>query len=320
MSSAWCTIESDPGVFSELLHRFGVRNAEVEEVYALHDQPAASFGLIFLFKYVREVDDRPTLSYEDCPELFFAKQVIQNACATQAILSVLLNAEDIDIGSTLAEFKAITSSFDPETKGMAIGNSDVIRNAHNAFAPQNSFEADAPSRSKRGKEDAYHFVAYVPFNGFVFELDGLKPGPILLGAVADGGSWLAVATPAVEERMTRYSSQETAFALLSICPKRSLLLDEEIASKQSELAVAESEGAAHALLGEIEELTAQRADEEAKLARQAAENQRRHHNYLPFVYTLLKSLSERGKLADMVAAGAVRARQARATREARAKK
>ena len=43
-------------------------------------------------------------------------KVIENACATQAILSVLLNCThpDIGLGHNLTEFKAFVSSFDPE--------------------------------------------------------------------------------------------------------------------------------------------------------------------------------------------------------------
>jgi ubiquitin carboxyl-terminal hydrolase L5 len=116
------------------------------------------YGLIFLFKWRQEREER---QYADVPGLFFAKQVISNACATQAILSgalfhplprvaqsdcrvaVLLNAPDIELGEVIGSFKSFTSGncvlgvvchladarldFPPALKGEAIGNCQVRR-------------------------------------------------------------------------------------------------------------------------------------------------------------------------------------------------
>jgi ubiquitin carboxyl-terminal hydrolase L5 len=73
--------------------------------------------LIFLFKW--QQTDTPTenlVNDSRLDEIFFARQVITNACATQAIVSVLLNCthEDLKLGSTLGEFKEFAQAFDPQ--------------------------------------------------------------------------------------------------------------------------------------------------------------------------------------------------------------
>lgn len=85
---------------------------QVEEIWSLDPDSFKNLepihGLIFLFKWVQ--DDEPAGSIVQdnrLEKIFFAKQVINNACATQAILSTLLNCshEDVSLGPTLINFK-----------------------------------------------------------------------------------------------------------------------------------------------------------------------------------------------------------------------
>jgi ubiquitin carboxyl-terminal hydrolase L5 len=129
----WCTIESDPGVFTELVSTMGVKGVEFEEVYSLDEgtlgalHAAGVRGLVFLFKWrAGEKDSRRVVGEGEASGLFFAKQVINNACATQAILGVLLNSAGIELGKTLGEFKAFTADFSPEMKGALVCRAEQI--------------------------------------------------------------------------------------------------------------------------------------------------------------------------------------------------
>ena len=129
-----------------------------------------TYGLIFLFKWRQEVDNRTSLDCNNVPELFFAKQTVQNACATQAILSVLLNADQhFQLPPFLKDLKEFAMVIDAENKGYAIGNCDQLRLAHNSFARPEPIVQEEIKRPVKYGDDVYHFIAYVPHQSHVYE-------------------------------------------------------------------------------------------------------------------------------------------------------
>lgn len=81
---------------------------------------------------------------------YFFFQVINNACATQAVISLLLNCNhpDVDIGPELTKLKEFSMSFDPKMRGLTLSNSQTIRSAHNSMSQQTLFEFDAKAPTK----------------------------------------------------------------------------------------------------------------------------------------------------------------------------
>ncbi|CAG8463390.1 7203_t:CDS:10 [Ambispora leptoticha] len=233
----WALIESDPGVFTSLLQGLGVKDTQVVDVYwELDDKNewesvGKVYGLIFLFKLSMEID-KSGEEFDDDVELlqvYFANQVIDNACATQALLNIVLNCNQIELGNDLNQFKEFTRDFKPPLKGLAMTNTNKFRENHNRFVrfeeDLDLIEMEKPKKKSKGgnaeeyweaeNDDVFHYIGYVPVNGSVFELDGLARNPRKIGVI-EGDDWIEVVKDSIRKRLERYQSEGIEYNLMAV--------------------------------------------------------------------------------------------------------
>lgn len=229
------------GLFTLLLEDFGVNGVQVEEIYDLKKPIEGTvYGFIFLFRWIEDRRARrkfaeTTVDIYQRDEnivnsIFFAHQIVPNSCATHALLSILLNCSNIDLGSTLTRLKNHTTDMTPENKGYAIGNTPELAFAHNSHAmPQarRRIEKNSGSSSSsripigRATCEAFHFVSFVPINGHLFELDGLKPFPMDHGKIMDDEEFTEKFRRVITNRIEiSNGEQDIRFNLMAVVPDR----------------------------------------------------------------------------------------------------
>ncbi|XP_017773739.1 PREDICTED: ubiquitin carboxyl-terminal hydrolase calypso isoform X2 [Nicrophorus vespilloides] len=166
--------------------------------------------------------------------IFFAQQMVPNSCATHALISILLNCPNIHLGDTLSRLKQHTHGMCPENKGWAIGNTPELACAHNSHAmPQAKRRLDKGSGVSTGRftGEAFHFVSFVPINGRLFELDGLKPYPIDHGPWTEGADWTEKFRSVMSERLGLTAGEQyhdIRFNLMACVPDRRLAITHKL--------------------------------------------------------------------------------------------
>ncbi len=130
-----------------------------------------------------------------------------------------------------------------------------------------------PRQTSEQDEDAcYHFIAYVPIDGYVWSLDGLRPDPVRLGEhfncsllplpyisftsayclrqksqktlsnvihlgpIDNGAGWLTIARFAIWDRIAAYAGDEINFSLLAVCDDPVVTLSRLLEANSARLA------------------------------------------------------------------------------------
>ena len=148
MASEDFLFEDDPvrAVYDEFRHDFGQDQVTIVAV-----SPPEIFDLTFLEKleaFHRDLED----------ELPYLEEVtsLVNVRSTYGRGDELVVEDLLDEMPTtdeeLAAFKAFTKDFPPELRGLAIGQSEIVRTAHNSFGRQEAFAVDEKRASEKDDE------------------------------------------------------------------------------------------------------------------------------------------------------------------------
>lgn len=185
-------LESNPDVMNKFLVNLGVPDIwQITDVYGLDEDalaivPRPLISVILLFPTSSKYEDhcsKENLNIEAkgqkiSPSVYYMKQYLHNACGTVALIhSIANNLDQIDLkDGCLKEFLESSKHLAPEEKGKFLQTHQGIIDAHAAIACEGQTRPPPPD-----EELQHHFIAFVCKDGRLYELDGIRPFPIVHG-------------------------------------------------------------------------------------------------------------------------------------------
>ncbi|KZT51333.1 cysteine proteinase [Calocera cornea HHB12733] len=193
-------LESDPLIFTSLLHKLGGSDKlSLVDVLSLDDPDLLAFiprpvlGLIFIFPgteaalaniAAQESKSAPYTGAGEAEDIVWFRQTIGNACGLYALLHVAANGTAREIAmepdSTLDRLFHEAIPLDPEGRARVLESSTELEAAHSASAQQG--QSTPPPADV---ETPFHYIAFSKSykSGHMYEPAGYVKGPRDLGLV-----------------------------------------------------------------------------------------------------------------------------------------
>ncbi|KAI1268711.1 ubiquitin carboxyl-terminal hydrolase, family 1 [Xylariaceae sp. FL1019] len=231
-------LESNPALFSQLIHELGVSPAlSFHDVWSLDDPDLLSFiprpVLAFIIVFPTTSDYEERLATEKASteirssepgrgDAIWFKQTINNACGLYGILHAVANGQARDFiapGSHLADLLERCDSLNTADIAKTLEADKDLESKYNMVATQGDTE---PPENAEDEVD-FHYVCFVKshLNDNLFILDGDRDGPIDKGSFTGQDLFSNQGIEAIQDFIRHHDSDGEnggQFSLLALAP------------------------------------------------------------------------------------------------------
>jgi ubiquitin carboxyl-terminal hydrolase L5 len=149
-------------------------------------------------------------------------------------------ARPADIRAAFHQAAVVSLKSTTSTKTTTTTSATKLAESKRAEARQRQ-KAKVEEQQQTQQIETYHFIGYVPAHGKVWELDGLKSGPLEVGEIPHSedmalatGAWMSIVRPALRMKMQRYGGDNIKFNLLALVPDRYEVASDELEMRRRE--------------------------------------------------------------------------------------
>ncbi|CAM1511975.1 Fc.00g094880.m01.CDS01 [Cosmosporella sp. VM-42] len=231
---AFIPLESNPEVFTELIHKLGVsQSLAFHDILSLDDpellsfvpRPALALVLVFptTFGYEKKLEeqDRDTPEYTkagDDEDVIWYRQTINNACGLYAILHAISNgiARDLLVpGSHISKLLEKVGPQKATDRAFTLENDQELEDAYKVVALQGDSEVPASAED----EVDFHYVCFTKSHkdGQLYELNGDRKGPVSWGPM-EGDDTLSEDVRKIVKDYMGKAGEGIGFSLLALAP------------------------------------------------------------------------------------------------------
>lgn len=265
--TGWLVLRSTAPNLNAVLTNAGVNGLKLRQLYSCEPPTAHRIhALILLYKWSPDRGDRVKWNPENSASMFanpaphhmqddsapmpseeimFCNQTLDNASATQALITAVVNIVDgkgnhrvkskdedeaalaaFDLGDRISHLKSFLKPLDPILRSAVICSSQVVRSAHNDAARAQSgghpelLDEDGRMQNSSFSDELWMYTIYLPGIGdkWVYEMEGIADSASVVGPCDPelGERWIDLPFVRIEDKVDLFREHKTPFMLFSL--------------------------------------------------------------------------------------------------------